>query len=282
MAVVLVTGCSSGLGRLVALALARRGDRVYATMRAAERGRELSELAEAQALDLEVLELDVTSDDSVRRAVAEVLERDGAIDVLVNNAGIGHLGAVEWLPDQQVRDTFETNFYGPLRLLRAVLPGMREQRSGVIVNVSSVAGVVRGLPIHWSYMASKHGLSVLSDSLAMEVEPFGIRVISIEPGFFRTGIFTKAVVPRDPESPYRAIDEVVVPFMENGVDDGADPETVAAAVVDAIDHDDGRVHFSVGADAEMFVAKNLSCSDAEMQALYREVLGLGVTAPAGV
>ena len=195
MAVVLVTGCSSGLGRSVALRLARRGERVYATMRHAERGKELHDEAAAEALDLEVLELDVTSDESVGEAVAQVLERDGTVDVVVNNAGIVHLGSVELLPDALMRDTFETNVFGPLRVLRAVLPTMRAQGSGTVVNVSSCAGRVGGLPIHGSYMASKHALSVLSDSLASTVKPFGIRVVCIEPGFFRTPIFTKSTMP---------------------------------------------------------------------------------------
>ncbi|HZQ76871.1 MAG TPA: SDR family oxidoreductase [Acidimicrobiia bacterium] len=275
MAVVLVTGCSSGLGRSVALRLARRGERVYATMRHAERGKVLHDEAAAEGLDLEVLELDVTSDESVRDAVDRVLERDGTVDVVVNNAGIAHLGSVELLPDALMRDTFETNVFGPLRLLRAVLPTMRARGSGTVVNVSSCAGRVGGLPIHGSYMASKHALSVLSDSLAAEVKPFGIRVVCIEPGFFRTPIFTKSTVPTDADSPYRTLDEAVVRFMFDGVDGGADTDAVAAAVLDAIDHDDGRIHFLVGDDAEAFVAQDRASTDAELQAFYAEVLGVG-------
>ena len=274
MAVVLVTGCSSGLGRLVALQLARRGDRVYATMRNAERGKELHDEAAVDGLDLEVLELDVTSDESVRDAVARVLEREGTVDVVVNNAGIGHLGSVELLADQLIRDTFETNVFGPLRVLRAVLPTMRAKGSGTVVNVSSCAGRVAGFAIHGSYMASKHALSVLSDALAMEVKPLGIRVVSIEPGFFRTPIMTKATMPTDPDSPYGPFEDAVVRFMLDGVENGAEADTVARAVVEAIDHDDGRIHFLVGEDAEGFVAQDRSSTDAEIQAFYAEVLGL--------
>jgi NAD(P)-dependent dehydrogenase (short-subunit alcohol dehydrogenase family) len=273
MAVVLVTGCSSGLGRSVALRLARRGDRVYATMRNAERGKEVHDEAAAEALDLEVLELDVTSDESVGEAVAQVLDRDGTIDVVVNNAGIVHLGSVELLPDALMRDTFETNVFGPLRVLRAVLPTMRAQGSGTVVNVSSCAGRVAGLPIHGSYMASKHALSVLSDSLAIEVKPLGIRVVCIEPGFFRTPIFTKSTMPTNADSPYRTLEEAVVRFMLDGVDQGADTDAVAAAVLDAIDHDDGRVHFLLGEDAEAFFAQDRASTDAELQAFYAQVLG---------
>ena len=275
MAVALVTGCSSGLGRLVALQLARRGDRVYATMRNAEGpGKELHDEAVVEGLDLEVLELDVNRDESVQDAVARVLEREGGIDVVVNNAGIGHLGSVELLPEQLIRDTFETNVFGPLRVLRAVLPTMRAQGSGTIVNVSSCAGRVRGFAIHGSYMASKHALSTLSDALAMEVRPLGIRVVCIEPGFFRTPIMTKATIPEDPASPYRTFDEAVTRFMIDGVDNGAEAETVARAVVDAVDDDGGRVHYLVGEDAEGFVAQDQAFNDQEMQAFYAEVLGV--------
>ena len=274
MAVVLITGCSSGLGPRLALRFARRGDRVYATMRAAERGKELLDEAAAEGLDLDVLELDVTSDQSVDEAVRHVLDRDGALDVVVNNAGLGHLGSVELLPDALVRETFETNLFGPLRVLRAVLPAMRTRGSGVVVNVSSCAGQVPGVPGHWSYMASKHSLSVLSDSLAMELQPFGLRVLSIEPGFFKTPILTKSTVPTDPASPYRTYDEAIIRFMETGVAGGADADTVAEAVVEAVDHDDGRVHILVGEDARMFLDKARSSSDADMHAFYNEVMGV--------
>ncbi len=279
MSVVLITGCSSGLGRSLALRLARRGDRVYATMRNAERGKGLHDEAGAEGLDLEVLELDVTSDESVGEAVAYVLDRDGTVDVVVNNAGIVHLGSVELLPDALMRDTFETNVFGPLRVVRAVLPTMRARGSGTVVNISSCAGRVAGIPIHGSYMASKHALSALSDSLAMEVKPLGVRVVCIEPGFFRTPIFTKSAIPTDAASPYRTLDEAVVRFMFDGADQGAETEAVAEAVVDAIDNDDGRVHFLVGDDAEAFVAQDRASTDAEMRAFYAEVLGVQAGSP---
>jgi NAD(P)-dependent dehydrogenase (short-subunit alcohol dehydrogenase family) len=274
MAVVLITGCSTGIGPRTALAFARRGDRVYATMRRAERGRELVDRAAGEGLDVRVIELDVTDDGSVGRAVSEVLDAEGRVDVVVNNAGLVHVGSVELLPDEAMRETFETNLYGPVRVLRAVLPAMRAAGSGVIVNVSSTAGRVAGIPVFWSYMASKHGLSVLSDSLAMELEPFGIKVLSIEPGFVQTPIIDKAYQPRDAHSPYRGLDDAVGAFLENGCAGGADADTVAQAIVDAVDHDDGRVHILVGDDAHMFVAQQESSNDAEMAAFYKEVIGI--------
>lgn len=279
MAVVLITGCSSGIGPRTALAFARRGDRVYATMRRAERGRQLLDLAAGEGLDIRVLELDVTDDVSVQKAVQEVLGTEGRIDVVVNNAGLGHVGSVELLSDEAMRETFETNVFGPVRVLKAALPAMRAAGSGVVVNVSSTAGRVSAFASFWSYMASKHSLTVLSDSLAMELEPFGIRVLSIEPGFVRTPIIEKASRPSG-TSPYSAFDEAAYAFLANGVADGADPDTLAQAIVDAVEHDDGRVHVLVGDDAHMFVDQYMSSTDAEMLAFFKEVLGLAVPAAA--
>jgi NAD(P)-dependent dehydrogenase (short-subunit alcohol dehydrogenase family) len=280
MAVVVITGCSSGLGPLTALAFARRGDRVYATMRGAPRGRDLLEAAAAEDLDVRVLELDVNDDASVKAAVSQVLQAEGRIDVVVNNAGLVHLGSVELLPDELLRATFETNLYGPVRVLRAVLPTMRARRSGVIVNVSSVAGRVAGVPIHWSYMASKHGLSVLSDALAFEVEPFGIRVISIEPGFFKTDIFAKGARPAAGDSPYRTLEDAVVAFMDGGIAGAADAHLIAQVIVDAVERDDGRIHVLVGDDAQFFMSQSQSLTDAELAAFYKEAIGVDTAAAA--
>ena len=277
MAVVLITGCSSGIGPRTALAFARRGDRVYATMRRAERGRQLVDLAADEGLDVRVLELDVTDDLSVQQAVQGVLGVEGKIDVVVNNAGLGHVGSVELLSDEAMRETFETNLFGPVRVIKAALPAMRAAGSGVVVNVSSTAGRVSGFASFWSYMASKHSLSVLSDSLAMELEPFKIRVVSIEPGFVRTPIIEKAPRPSG-ATPYSAFDEAAYAFLAGGVAGGADPDTLAQAIVGAVDHDDGRVHVLVGDDANMFVDQYMSSTDAEMAAFFKEVLGLAVPA----
>lgn len=277
MAVVLITGCSSGIGPRTALAFARRGDRVYATMRRAERGRQLVDLAADEGLDVHVLELDVTDDLSVQQAVQEVLGAEGKIDVVVNNAGLAHVGSVELLSDEAMRETFETNVFGPVRVIKAALPAMRAAGSGVVVNVSSAAGRVSGFASFWSYMASKHSLSVLSDSLAMELEPFKIRVVSVEPGFVRTPIIEKAARPSG-TTPYSVLDEAAYEFLAGGVAGGADPDTLAQAIVDAVDHDDGRVHVLVGDDANMFVDQYMSSTDAEMAAFFKEVLGLAVPA----
>jgi NAD(P)-dependent dehydrogenase (short-subunit alcohol dehydrogenase family) len=212
-------------------------------------------------------------------AVSHVLDAEGRIDVVVNNAGVAHLGSVELLPDHSLRETFETNLFGPVRVLRTVVPVLRTQRSGTIINVSSVAGRVAGLPIFWSYMASKHGLSVLSDALALELEPFGVRVVSIEPGFFTSNIMTKAHRTIGADSPYRHLDDAVARFMDNGVATGADPDTVAQTIVDTVERDDGRVHIVVGDDAHLFLTQDRSSTDPEIAAFYKEVLGVDTGLP---
>lgn len=280
MSVVVITGCSSGLGRLTALAFARRGDRVYATMRGSERGSELVDTARAVGTEVRVLDLDVTRDDSVEQAIGAILDAEGRIDVLVNNAGLLHYGSVELLPDALMRASFETNLFGPVRLLRATLPAMRQQRSGVIVNVSSVAARVPGLPTFWSYMATKQGLNALSDALAMELEPYGIRVISIEPGFFQTPIAGKGWRSASGDSPYQELDEAVVAFVEGGVSGGGDAQEISDAIVDAVTQPDGPVHVLVGESARWFHNEAQTRTEAEMVSLYRELLGIAT--PAGV
>jgi NAD(P)-dependent dehydrogenase (short-subunit alcohol dehydrogenase family) len=281
MAVVVITGCSSGLGPLMALAFARRGDRVYATMRGSSRGQELLDTAAAEGLGVRVLELDVTDDVSVQRAIDQVLDAEGRIDVLVNNAGLLHFGSVELLSDDLMRSTFDTNVFGAVRMLRAVLPAMRAQRFGVVVNVSSVAGRVPAVPIVWSYMASKHALSVLSDALALELEPFGIKVISIEPGWFKTEIVAKASRPPDGDSSYRTLDAAVVALMERVVAWGLEAGAVADAVVDAVENDDGRIHILVGYDAEFVLGQYQSLSEPEMTSLYKQMIGIKAPTPVG-
>ena len=248
MAVVVITGCSSGFGLATALAFARRGDRVYATMRDPETSPDLLGAAAAEGLRLEVRALDVTDPASATEAVGGVLEADGRIDVLVNNAGIARMGAVEALGIDDARSVFETNLFGPVRLIQAVLPGMRERGEGVVVNVSSMAGRLPGSPANWAYSASKHALGSLSDSLAEEVRPFGIRVVCVEPGFFRTDVVRKGGrLPKG--SPYRDLEQQVAAWYAAGVATGGDPALVANTIVKAVEDPATPVHLLVGADA---------------------------------
>jgi NAD(P)-dependent dehydrogenase (short-subunit alcohol dehydrogenase family) len=273
--VVIITGSSSGIGLLSALTFARQGDRVYATMRDRSRGDALASAAEAEGLAINSAELDVTDDTSVERAVGHVLAAEGRIDVLVNNAGVQHFGSVELLPDELMRSTFETNLFGAVRMIRAVVPGMRARGSGAIINVSSLAGRERfGMPICWSYYASKHSLSALSDSLAWELEPYGITVACVEPDFFVTPIVAKAARPSDSNSPYQALERAVVGSFERDMADGGDAQLVADAIVAAVHGTTDRsVHVLVGEHAEKFLETHASMSELDYKAEVREWLG---------
>ena len=185
MAVVLITGCSSGFGRLAAVEMARRGDVVFASMRDLSKAGGLRGDADEAGVSLEIVELDVTHRHSVDAAVSQVLTKAGRVDVVVNNAGIGLWSPVECYSDEELTAAFETNVFGVHRVTRAVLPAMREQRSGTIVLISSVSGFFTW-PFGGVYCATKHAAEALYDALYFELRPFGIQVVIIEPGSFAT------------------------------------------------------------------------------------------------
>ncbi len=196
MASVLVTGSSSGIGFATALALGRAGHTVYATMRNPVRAPQLGETAAKEKLPVKVMVMDVDSDSSVADAVKAIHAERGQIDVLVNNAGTATFGAVEELPLENFRAIMETNYFGALRCIQAVLPEMRERRSGCIINVSSVSGRAANSPLA-AYSASKHALEAMSEALAQEAKPFNIRVAIVEPGIIDTPMSRRAEVPLD-------------------------------------------------------------------------------------
>ena len=199
---VLITGATEGLGRALALLLAERGYRVFAAGRSTEKLAQLDAIAREKKLGLESMALDVCSDTSVQSAVQAVLAKVGAIDVLVNNAGVNYTAAVEDLSMEDWRAQFETNVFGVLRVTRAVLPRMRERRRGRILMMSSLSGLVTP-PTQGAYSSSKHALEGLSNALRMELYPFGIDVVLIEPGYIITGI-------------QKAAAEISKPYLEKG------------------------------------------------------------------
>jgi NAD(P)-dependent dehydrogenase (short-subunit alcohol dehydrogenase family) len=199
---VLITGATDGLGKALALLLAERGYRVFAAGRSPERLAQLDSIAREKNLALESIALDVCSDASAQSAVQTVLSKTGAIDVLVNNAGVNYTSAVEDLSMEDWRAQFETNVFGVLRVTRAVLPRMRERRSGRILMMSSLSGLVTP-PTQGAYSSSKHALEGLSNALRMELYPFGIDVVLIQPGYIITGIQKTAA-------------ELSKPYLEKG------------------------------------------------------------------
>jgi NAD(P)-dependent dehydrogenase (short-subunit alcohol dehydrogenase family) len=183
--VAVVTGSSSGIGYETSLLMARNGFFTYATMRSTDKSNKIIDLKRNERLLLEVLKLDVTDDKSVKEAIERIVNEQGKIDVLVNNAGYALLGPLEDLSIQEVKEQFETNVFGVIRVTKEILPIMRRQLHGTIVNISSIAGRI-GFPLTSAYVSSKFALEGLSESIAYEVEQFGIKVILIEPGVIKT------------------------------------------------------------------------------------------------
>jgi NAD(P)-dependent dehydrogenase (short-subunit alcohol dehydrogenase family) len=259
MAIALVTGTSTGIGLATALTLARGGHTVYATMRNPAGGAaEIQEIVTKEDLPLSVLPLDVDSDDSVKTCVAQVLQQSGRVDVLVNNAGIGLHGSVEELPVSEFRRAMETNFFGALRCIQAVVPGMRERRHGVIVNVTSVAGRISMAP-QAPYAASKWALEALSEALAQEMKPFGVRVAIVEPGVIATPIFGK-VQPTQAESRYpheRRIAALFAASLKNPVS----PYVVGEAIHRIVESNSSQLRYPVGPTAAAFLGWRSSMSD---------------------
>ena len=255
MSVVLITGCSTGIGLEAALAFARRGDTTYASMRNLAKADGLRERAAAEGLTVEVVQLDVTDNDSVVAAVRSIEATHGAIDVLVNNAGIGSSGPIESIDLDKAAAVYDTNIWGAVRTIRAAVPAMRAKGRGVIVNVTSVAGRVPGSPYGGFYSSSKFALGTLSEALSWEVAPFGIRVAVVEPGFFATEIFASSdwTVPAL-ASQYEADQNWVNDFyVKSGEAMGADPAIAAAKIVEVATVDTSPLHNLVGDDAHVFV-----------------------------
>lgn len=239
-----ITGCSTGFGRDLAAAVLGRGWRAVATARDADRVRDLVAGHEGNAL---ALSLDVTSAEQVASAVKAAEDRFGAIDVLVNNAGYGYQAAVEEGEDAEIRAMFEVNVFGLAAMTRAVLPGMRARRRGHVVNISSVAGFI-GFPGSGYYAATKHAVEGLSDALAKEVAPLGIKVLCVEPGPFRTDFAGRSL--RQTQSRIADYADTVAARMrtmkETSGQQAGDPARAAEAIIAAVQADDAPQHLVLG------------------------------------
>jgi NAD(P)-dependent dehydrogenase (short-subunit alcohol dehydrogenase family) len=268
MSVVLVTGTSTGIGLATALHFARHGDQVWAAVRNPATATELTAALEKETLPVHVVTIDVDRDDSVARGVADVLATAGRIDVLVNNAGIGGGGPIGDVPVDWVKTLFETNYFGTIRMIRAVLPGMRERRSGAIVNLSSIAGRV-AMAGHGHYSAVKYAIEAMSEALAQEVFPFGIRVAVIEPGVVLTPIFKKAKRFQDPASPYVQSVRRLLAFYEKQMPHGTRPEDAAAVIHEAVTTHEPRLRWLVGEDAKRWESGRRRMTDEEYLAIAR-------------
>jgi NAD(P)-dependent dehydrogenase (short-subunit alcohol dehydrogenase family) len=284
--IAVVTGTSSGIGLATSLELARHGYRVFAGMRSPAKADPLREAAARESLPVEVLEIDVTSSDSVARAF-EAVRKHGPVDVLVNNAGIGGATPLEFVPEEEHRQIFETNYFGAIRCIQAVLPEMRERRGGALVNVSSMQGRI-ATPNQIPYSASKFALECMGEALAFEVRRFGIRVVNIEPGVIMTSIFenAKEATRYDRNSPYRQVMRRNGKIFAAGFRRAVQPKLVAATILEAITSPEYKLRWPVGHDAlayaagrpkvadEDYVALGDDLDDAEYNARYLRYFGI--------
>ena len=275
--VTLVTGATSGLGKAMALLLAGKGYDVYAGARKTADGEALEAEGKGRGISLKAVQLDVTDDGSARTAVARVARESGRLDILVNNAGYGFLGTVEEATDADILRQFDVNVFGVGRMCRAVLPMMRAQRSGVIINISAWLARM-GFPLLTYYNASKYAVEAITDSLRYEVAPFGIRVHSVLPGLFGTRFVSKGLVANpatvSPASPYAALAAKLIPVVAKKINEGPDPVAVAEAVVRVIEDAGSPIRTPVGVEAETFVPMAKQLSDEVFEAKVKEIFGL--------
>ena len=241
--VVLITGASSGIGKSIAEFLHYKGFIFYGTSRNPDK---------IINSVFPLIELDVRNTESIHNAVKKIIELSGAIDILINNAGVGITGPIEEIPSLEIKNNFETNFFGPIEVMKAVLPQMRAQRSGLIINITSIAGYM-GLPYRGIYSASKGALELITESLSMEVKPFGINITNVAPGDYATNIaagrFHSTVIKgSDYENSYGA----TLKMMNDQVNSGNNPIEMAEAIFDIINSNNPKIHYKVGSFIQKF------------------------------
>ncbi len=262
-----VTGTSTGIGFATSLTLARNGYRVVAGMRNLTKAQPLRDAAHEQALPIEIVELDITSQASTDAAFARI-HAGGDVDVLVNNAGIGGATPLELTPDAEHRQMFETNYFGAVRCIQAVLPGMRQRGGGAIVNITSITGLV-ATPNQIPYSASKWALECLGEALAHEMVRFGVRVVNVEPGVVMTQIFenSEATTRYDKASPYQPLMRRNGKMFAAGFRDPAQPSEVADTILEAITTPNYRLRWPVGKDAHGMAAGRRRIRDEDWVAM---------------
>ncbi|MBA3974465.1 MAG: oxidoreductase [Candidatus Solibacter sp.] len=256
---ILITGCSSGIGLATALSLAKAGHRVYATMRNPEKSAELAIRAASDGLQLTVHKLDVNSCQSVEQCFESISQQGAQIDVLINNAGIERHGSTEELCLDDFRSIMETNYFGAIRCIQKVLPAMRQRRNGCIINVTSVAGKIAASPLG-AYAASKHALEALSETLAQEMQPFGVRVHIVQPGIIDTPLAHALKQP--PPTKYRHIAHLASLFRAS-LQHPTPPAVVAEVIKEVFESGTWKLRHTAGPDAAPFLAWRASMSDEE-------------------
>ena len=265
MEICLITGTSTGIGRAAALHLARQGYKVYASMRDGAKAGALREQAAAEKLVLIIETLDVSDNQSMLACVDRITAAEGRIDVLINNAGLSSSSPIETYPEAEHRALFEANYWGPVKLTQAVLPGMRERRQGAIINISSLLG-----RIAWAnqaaYCASKFAIEAFSEALAQEVLSFGIRVAIIEPGVVASAIFDNTPVHYDRASPYKPAMRRNGRFYSVGIATATPAERIAEVIAEALAAKQPKLRYAAGYGSQA-IDRRAAMSDQDFVAL---------------
>jgi NAD(P)-dependent dehydrogenase (short-subunit alcohol dehydrogenase family) len=267
-----VTGSSSGIGFETSLLLAKNGFRTYATVRNLEKAKAIRDISGKGELPIQVVELDVDSDKSVKDAIDRINDESKRIDVLVNNAGYVLVGALEDLSMDEIKAQFETNVFGAIRIMKAVLPIMRKQQGGTIVNVSSMGGRV-ALPLCPAYHGTKFALEGVSESMRFETDSFGVKVILVEPGTIRTNFLSNAKVGQktaEPTSPYAPKLQTLQKAWGPIFDKGTPAEEVAKVILKAVISDNPTMRYMVGDDAIQMIQARKGMSDLEFEGLVKQ------------
>lgn len=259
---VLVTGCSSGIGLATCHVLSRNNFMTYGTVRNLSKAKKIQDLMNRENLSLKILRLDVNDNQSIKLAIKKILNDIGRIDVLINNAGYGMFGPIEEITTQEIKKQFETNFFGAIRLIKAIVPIMRKQGNGTIVNISSMVGRF-AVPLNSAYVSSKFAVEGLSESISFELEEFGIRVIVIEPGVVKSDFFHNVKVKgMNLESPYHELMERRVNFLDKAMKNSLTSSyDVAGTILDALNSKDPKFRYVIGNDATNSLRMRNSLSD---------------------
>lgn len=241
--VVLITGGSSGLGKAIGVFLLHKGYTVYGTSRHPDR---------ITNPEFPLLTMDVRNGASIKEAITQVIQSAGRLDVVINNAGVGITGPVEEIPTEEIKNNFETNFFGPIEVIKASLSQMRAQKSGVIINITSIAGYM-GLPYRGIYSASKGALEIVTEAISMEVKHFGVTMVNVAPGDFTTNIAAgRYHAPVIKGSAYELPYGSTLKQMDEHVDSGSNPDEMAKAIYDIINAKNPKLHYKIGRFMQKF------------------------------
>lgn len=272
--VVIVTGTSSGIGFETAVLLARNGFMTYATMRNPVKSTRLSDLANKEKLDIKIRKLDVNDETGINETIDQVISETGRIDVLVNNAGYAIFGALEDTALDEIKEQFETNFFGPVRTIKAVIPIMKKQNGGKIINLSSMVGRF-GVPFNSAYVASKFALEGITESTRYELHDYNIKIILVEPGIIKSHFFQNVKLSNKSTSGYSKLLKKRMEGIETMLKKATHPEIVAEVILDIINSRNTNIRYLVGHDAEFMLKLKKNATDEEFEDRLRKTFSSG-------